>query len=63
MPLAARIDDGDRRPQAVPPHLRVPVVEPSWAQAHLYLALSESGSGDNNPGSFSGWSGDAFLPE
>ena len=54
MPLAARIDDGDRRPQAVPPHPRVPVVEPSWAPAHLYLALSESGSGDdNNPDSFS----------
>src|SRR6516225_2087778 len=42
---------------------RVPVVEPSWAQAHLYLALSESGCGDNNAGSFSGWPGDAFLPE
>ena len=62
-PLAARIDDGGRRPQAVPPHPRVPVVEPSRAQAHLCLALSESGSGDNNAGSFSGWPGDAFLPE
>ena len=58
MLLAARIDDGDRRPQVVPPHPRVPVVERSWAQAHLYLGLSESGSGDNNPGSFSGWPGD-----
>src|SRR6516225_2352275 len=57
-PLAARIDDGGRRPQVVPPNPRVPVVEPSWAQAHPYLALSESGSGDNNPGSFSGWPGD-----
>jgi len=34
MPLAARIDDVDRRPQAVPPHPRVPVVEPPWAQGH-----------------------------
>ena len=49
---AARIDDGGRRPQAVPPHPRVPVVEPSWAQAHLYLALSEFGSGDNSPDTF-----------
>ena len=63
MPLAARIDDGDRRPPAVPPYPRVPGVEPSWAPAHLCLALSESGSGDNNAGSFSGWPGDAFLPE
>ena len=53
MPLAARIDDGDRRPPAVPPHLRVPGVEPSWAPAHLYRALSESGCGDNTPDSFS----------
>ena len=54
MLLAARIDDGDPALQAVPPHPRVPVVERFWAQEHLYLALSESGSGDNNPGSFSG---------
>src|SRR5215472_12559131 len=52
MPLAVRIDDGDRRPQAVPPHLRVPVVERSWAQAHLFLALSEFGCRDNTPDSF-----------
>jgi hypothetical protein len=38
-------------------------LKPSWAPAYLYLALSESGSGDNNPGSFSGWLGDAFLRE
>src|SRR5215469_4405705 len=62
MPLAARIDDGDRRPQAVPPHLRVPVVEPSWAQAHLFPALSESGCGDNTPDSFSRSFGGALLP-
>ena len=63
MLLAARIDDGDPPLQAVPPHPRVPVVERFWAQEHLYLALSESGSGDNNAGSFSGWPGDAFLRE
>src|SRR5215831_12987618 len=62
MPLAARIDDGDRRPQAVPPHLQVPVVEPSWAQAHLFRALSESGCGDNTPDSFSRSFGGALLP-
>jgi hypothetical protein len=47
MPLAARIDDGDRRPQAVPLDLRVPVVERSGTQAHLFRAQSESGCGDN----------------
>src|SRR5215469_14181182 len=62
MPLAARIDDGERRLQAVPPHLRVPVVEPSWAQAHLFRALSESGCGDNTPDSFSRSFGGALLP-
>src|SRR5215471_18400446 len=62
MPLAARTDDGDRRPRVVPPHLRVPGVEPSWAQAHLYRALSESGCGDNNPDSFSRSFVGALLP-
>src|SRR6516162_1725207 len=62
MLLAARIDDGDRRPPAVPLHLRVPVLEPSWAQAHLYRALSVSGSGDNNPDSFSRSFVGALLP-
>src|SRR6516165_10257092 len=62
MPLAARIDDGDRPPQAVPPHLRVAVVEPPWAQAHLFRALSESGCGDNNPDSFSRSFVGALLP-
>src|SRR5215472_10713118 len=62
MPLAARIDDGARRLQAVPPHLRVPVVEPSWAQAHLFPALSEFGCGDNTPDSFSRPFGGALLP-
>src|SRR5215472_8312123 len=62
MPLAARIDDGDRRLQAVPPHLQVPVVERSWAQAHLFPALSESGCGDNAPDSFSRSFGGALLP-
>src|SRR5215469_14164972 len=62
MPLAARIDDGDRRLQAVPPHLQVPGVEPSWAQAHLFRALSESGCGDNTPDSFSRSFADVLLP-
>src|SRR5215831_11398448 len=62
MPLAARIDDGDRRPPAVPPHLRVPGVEPSWAPAHLFRALSESGCGDNNPDRFSRSFVGALLP-
>jgi hypothetical protein len=63
MPLAAGIDDGDRRPPPVPPHPPVPVVEPPWAQAHLYLALSEFGSGDKNPDSFSGFFADAFSQD
>src|SRR5215469_3610341 len=62
MPLVARIDDGVRRPQAVPPHLRVPVVERSWAQAYLFRALSESGCGDNTPDSFSRSFVGALLP-
>jgi hypothetical protein len=33
--LAARIDDGDLRPQEVPPQRPVYVVEPPWAQAYL----------------------------
>src|SRR5215471_4492531 len=62
MPLVARIDDADRRPQAVPPHLRVPVVERSWAQAHLFRALSERGYRDNTSGKFSKSFADVLLP-
>src|SRR5215472_11529679 len=62
MPLAARIDDGDRRPQAVLPHLRVPVVERSWAQSHLYPALGECCYRDNTSGKFSKSFADVLLP-
>src|SRR5215472_19385477 len=62
MPLAARIDDEDRRPQAVLPHLRVPGVERSWAQAHLCPALGECGYSDNTSGKFSKSFADVLLP-
>ncbi len=61
--LAARSDDGDLQPLEGPPQGPVRVVEPPWAQAYPWPALSESGCGDNIPGSFLGSFGDAVLQE
>ena len=62
-PLAARIDDEDLLPQEAPLPHPVPVVEPPWAQAYPWPALSESGCSDNIQGSFLGSFGDAVLQE
>jgi len=60
-PLAARISDGDLPPQKAPPRRPVREAEQPWAQANLWPALSESGCGDNIPGSFSRSFADAVV--
>lgn len=61
-PPGARSDGAGLLPRGVQRSLPAPAAERSWAQGHLYSALSESGCGDNTASSFSGSFADALLP-